>query len=241
MLRPLLIGLQFLTRLPIRTQPGTSRDIAASYFFYPVIGFLIGLAAVLLRRSLTTIFPESFAVVAALAFLVWITGGLHEDGLADAADGLGGGWTHEQSLDIMKDSRIGTFGALMIVFIVLAKYAALTSMPPDRADRAIITAQMLGRWAFLPLGYFNPSARDGLGAEFMKGLHATTITLATIASVAGVTLLSRGQGIAAFCGTCAIVAAASAYFRRRLGGVTGDCFGAAFQFVEVATYAVFLA
>ena len=241
MLRPFLIGLQFLTRLPVRTQAGTSQQIAASYFFYPVIGFLIGCAAVVVRRSLTTIFPESFSILVTLAFLVMVTGGLHEDGLADVADGLGGGWTTEQSLGIMKDSRIGTFGALMIVFIVLAKYAALMSMPPDRADRAIIAAQILGRWAFLPLGYFNPSARQGLGSEFMKGLHATTIVLGTIVSVAGVTLLSRGQGILAFCGTCAIVAAASGLFRRRLGGVTGDCFGAAFQFAEVATYAVFLA
>jgi adenosylcobinamide-GDP ribazoletransferase len=236
-----LIGLQFLTRLPVRTENVLPREIARSYYFYPVIGFLVGIGAVALRRILFMAFPGSFSIVIVLAFLVWISGGLHEDGLADVADAMGGGWTREERLTIMKDSRIGAFGAAILILMLLAKYAALTSMNPARLDAAIISAQILGRWAFLPMGYFNSHAREGLGSEFMKGLSAAPAVFGGILSLAGVFLLCRMQGLIAFGATIAVISVASLYFRQRLGGITGDCFGATFQFVEIATYAAFLA
>jgi adenosylcobinamide-GDP ribazoletransferase len=140
----------------------------------------------------------------------------------------------------MKDSRIGAFGASMLILVLLAKYTALTSMDPGRLDASIIAAQILGRWAFLPMGYFNRYAREGLASEFMKGLTAKAVVVSTVISIGAVTLLCRTQGAFA-CGiAAAIIIAASLYFRHRIGGVTGDCFGATFQFVEVATYAAFL-
>src|SRR6478672_11510082 len=120
-----LIGLQFLTRLPIRTDSSAPHKVADSYYFYPVIGLLIGVTGVILRRLLLLVFPPSFSIVIVLGFLIWISGGLHEDGLADVADGMGGGWSPEQRLAIMKDSRIGAFGASVLVLALLAKYAAL--------------------------------------------------------------------------------------------------------------------
>lgn len=235
-----LIALQFLTRLPVRVEAAPSRHTAGSYFFYPVIGFLIGVAAVLLRLVLVTVLPLSFSIVLVLTFLIWITGGLHEDGLADVADGMGGGWTPAQRLTIMKDSHIGAFGSLIVVLAVLAKYAALTSMSPLRVGAAIITAQTLGRWAFLPLGYFNPHAREGLGSEFMKALTLTAVAVGSALTAGGVLWVAGIRGGLAFCVASVIIVIASRYFRRRIGGVTGDCFGATFQFVEIATYAVFL-
>src|SRR5438552_6068619 len=150
-MRAFLVGLQCLTQLPIRMEKATSREISASYYWYPVIGLLVGVAAVWLRHLFALLFPISFSIVLMLAFLIGLTGALHEDGLADVADGLGGGWTREERLAIMKDSRIGAFGTLILVLALLAKYAALTSMNPARIDAAIITAQILGRWAFLPM------------------------------------------------------------------------------------------
>ena len=154
---------------------------------------------------------------------------------------MGGGWTRDQRLEIMKDSRVGAFGAAALALSILAKYAALTSMTSARIDTGIIVAQILGRWSFLPMGYFNRYAREGLGSQFMKGLTWPAVIWSTVVSLVGVILLSGFRGGIAFCATGVIVAIASIYFRRRLGGVTGDCFGAAFQFVEIATYAVFLA
>jgi adenosylcobinamide-GDP ribazoletransferase len=235
-----LIGLQFLTQLPIRTETPTARNTARSYYFYPFIGLLVGVGAVLLRHACAFVFPLSFSIVLVLAFLVWISGGLHEDGLADLADGMGGGWTQDDRLSIMKDSRIGAFGALALVLALLAKYAALTSMDSARLDAAIISAQILGRWAFLPMGYFNRYAREGLAAEFMKGLSFKAVAFGTAVSSAAVILLAKGRGGIAITAALLTIALASAYFKRRIGGVTGDCFGATFQLVEVATYAVFL-
>jgi adenosylcobinamide-GDP ribazoletransferase len=240
-MRGFLIGLQFLTQLPIRTRSSTPNHIANSYYFYPVIGLLIGAGAVLVRRILMIVFPLSFSIAIVLAFLVWISGGLHEDGLADVADAMGGGWTRDDRLRIMKDSRIGAFGASILILALLAKYAALTSMNAAHLDASIVTAQILGRWAFLPMGYFNRYAQEGLGSEFMKGLSAKAVAVATILSTAGVIVLCRVQGILALAMAAVIIALTSIYFRRRIGGVTGDCFGATFQFVEIATYAAFLA
>src|SRR5689334_17656331 len=141
-----VVALQFLTRLPVRTEETTARQVADSYYFYPVIGFLIGISAVLLRRLLMITFPVSFSITVTLGFLIWISGGLHEDGLADVADGMGGGWTPDERLRIMKDSRIGAFGAAILILSLLAKYTALTSMDPARLDVSIVTAQILGRW-----------------------------------------------------------------------------------------------
>jgi adenosylcobinamide-GDP ribazoletransferase len=237
----LRLALQFLTKLPLPSEKVTPLDFAWSYYFYPLIGFGIGVAAVAVRHGLTFLFPESFSIVGVLAFLSWITGGLHEDGLADVADGMGGGWTVKERLTIMKDSRIGAFGAMTLVFAILAKYAALNSMNAMRIDGAIITAQVLARWAFLPLGYFNLSAQHGLGSDFMKGLNANTVIVGTLFSGVLVILVFKFQGGLALGLSCAVVTAASLYFRRMIGGITGDCFGATYQFVEIATYAVFLA
>src|SRR5437870_7851317 len=181
-------AVQFLTRLPVRTETLTAPQIASSYYFYPAIGFAIGLAAAILRRALTLIFPESFSIVIILSFLVWVTGGLHEDGLADVADAAGG-WTREERFQIMKDARIGAFGAIILILCVLAKYAALTSMNPARLDAALMTAQILGRWAFLPLGYFTPYSHDGLGSEFAKRIETNTLIVTTLYSGALVILI----------------------------------------------------
>jgi adenosylcobinamide-GDP ribazoletransferase len=239
-MRALLIGLQFLTYLPIHNERVEARQLARSYYFYPLIGFLIGLAAVVLLHVLALVFPLSFTVTLVLAFLIWISGGLHEDGLADAADGMGGGWTRDQRLDIMKDRRIGAFGATVLILALLSKFAALTSMSASRLDAAIISAQILGRWVFLPLAYFNPPAREGLASQFMQGLAGRVVVAGTILSAGAVIFIDRHYGAVSLGVAAAIIVAASIYFRRRIGGLTGDCFGATFQFVEIATYAAFL-
>jgi adenosylcobinamide-GDP ribazoletransferase len=241
MVGALRLALQFLTKLPVRSDPPTARDIAQSYYFYPIIGLFIGLVAILLRFVLAIFFPMPFCIVLVLAFLIWVTGGLHEDGLADVADGMAGGWTTDERLRIMKDSHIGAFGAMALALMLLIKYSALTSMNPLQIDNAMISGQLLARWAFLPLGYFNFPAREGLGSRFIKGIGNDTLIITSVLTSTIVIVLSPLRGAIAFCVAGVVVAALSAYFRRRLGGITGDCFGATFQFVEIATYVVFLA
>jgi adenosylcobinamide-GDP ribazoletransferase len=234
------VAIQFLTRIAVPGRAATSADIAWSYYFYPVVGVLLGGSAIVLRALLATLFPPSFSIILVLAFLIWITGGLHEDGLADVTDAMAGGWTAEDRLRIMKDSRVGALGALALVVAVLSKYVALSGMNPMRIDGALLVSQVVGRWAFVPMGYFNNSAREGLGSQFMKGVGTSALVVTSLFSIAVLILVGRTLGAVAFCSASGIVALASLYFRRRLGGVTGDCFGATFQFVEIATYAIFL-
>jgi len=210
------LAVQFLTRVPLRSGAATSHDVARSYYFYPLIGLCIGLAAVVVRHTFALIFPNSFSIVAVIAFLAWITGGLHEDGFADVADGMAGGWNAEQRLTIMKDSRVGAFGALALAIAVLAKYSALTSMNSLRIDGAIITAQILARWAFLKFGYFNPYAREGLGSEFMKRMDTNVVVLGAVFSAGTSVVLFKLQGLLAFGISCGTVGVASIYFRHKL-------------------------
>ncbi len=235
------LAIQFLTRIPVRmTDQPTSEQIARSYYWYPIVGILVGCSAVLLRHMADVLLPAQFTIVLLLAYLAVVTGALHEDGLADVADGIGGR-TREERLTIMRDSRIGTFGVLAVVLVILAKFAALTSMAPAKVDAALVSASVLSRWVFLPMGYCNPPAREGLGSAFRKGLTMNHLVLATTVSFATVGWLNGSRGTAIilfFAGT--IMLTASMYFRRRLGGITGDCFGATAQLLEVGAYAAIL-
>jgi adenosylcobinamide-GDP ribazoletransferase len=238
-LNPVLLAMQFLTRIPVRVDAPAARQISASYFFYPLVGAAVGGAAVLVRRLCGTVFPESLSIAVTLAFVVWLTGGLHEDGLSDVADGMGAGWTPERRLAIMKDSHIGAYGTLAIVFAALIKYAALTGLDRSQTDLALVTAHVLGRWAFLPMGYFNSPARGGLGSAFMKGLTLGSVLAATLVVVTALMMIHGTKGLRYVLFASLVVLGASAYFRKYIGGVTGDCFGATFQIVEIGTYALF--
>jgi len=238
---PLGEALRFLTILPTPGMPPMSEgSIARAIPLFPLAGALIGALLAGLGVVAGAIWgPPSRPVILVVAWAI-ITAGLHLDGLSDTFDAVLSWRSRERKLEIMKDSRIGAFGAAALVLAVLAKYAALTSMSPDRLDVSLITAQILGRWAFLPAGYFNSHAREGLGSEFMAGLSATTVFVGTVISIAAAILLGKMFGLLAVGASTAIIGIASIYFRRRIGGITGDCLGAIFQFVEVATYAAFL-
>ena len=116
--------------------------------------------AVLLQRMLTFHLSRPLVAVILLVYLVLITGCLHEDGLADTADGFGGGRTKDQILAILKDSRIGSYGATALVLSLLARYLLLASLPLEHFAAYVISAHVLCRWSSLPLSYFLPPARE---------------------------------------------------------------------------------
>ncbi len=130
----------------------------------------VGGGAVLLERVLLLHLNHSLIALVLLAYLMLITGCLHEDGLADAADGFGGGWSKEQILSILKDSRIGSYGAAALVMSLLARYLLLASLPLEHFAAYVISAHVLCRWSTLPLSYFLPPAREagGPGCAYCK-------------------------------------------------------------------------
>src|SRR5260370_10823204 len=132
LMEELLVAFQFLTRLPVPRIGFQPDSLSRSAKLFPVVGLLIGLGASLLQRILTSHLNRTLVALLVLTFLVLITGGFHDDGLADAADGFGGGWNREQVLTILGDSRIGIFGTLALVLSLLASFLVLSSLPVSR-------------------------------------------------------------------------------------------------------------
>jgi adenosylcobinamide-GDP ribazoletransferase len=234
----MLVAFQFLTRLPIWSIPYEANSLARSAKFFPVVGLVVGLAASVLQHILTPHLNRALVALLVLTFLVLITGGLHEDALADAVDAFGGGWNREQVLEILKDSRIGSFGALALVISVLARFLFLSILPLNRFTAFVVSAHVLCRWTTLPLSYFLPSAREseGQGARIAQKISSASLLVGTLVSFALVLYLMRKEFWVPISAAILITALSGLYYFRRLGGVTGDCFGATNQFTEIAIY-----
>ncbi len=227
-------ALMFLTRLPNpwRIEP---RGAAASWA-WPLVGSLVGLlAAVVGSSAMAAGIPAGAAAGLVLAMQVLLTGGLHEDGLADSADGLWGGGAPERRLSIMSDSRIGTYGALALVLSVLIRWSALSAiLPTGGAWGPLVAAGALSRWPMIAMLWALPPARkDGLSRLIGR---PDGMTLALGGALAFVIALAAAGTTAALAAVVVVVVAAAwaAIVRRRLRGQTGDTCGAAQQLAETA-------
>ncbi len=141
-----LAAVQFLTRIPTPYLPYDSNSLSRAVKFFPVVGLVIGSAAALLHQLITPHLPRLVTALLVIAFLVSITGCLHEDGLADTADGFGGGSSREQVLAILKDSRIGSYGGVALTLSLLARVLLLASLPLTQIPQYLIAAHVLCRW-----------------------------------------------------------------------------------------------
>jgi adenosylcobinamide-GDP ribazoletransferase len=220
---------RFLTTLRMR---GAHVPLAATTPFFPLVGIAVGCCG-----SLVYLFdlPPLLAAMLALAVTALVTGALHEDGLADTADGLGGGRDRENALAIMRDSRSGAFGVLALVFSVGLRAAALAAMPTvGDGIRALIAAHAVSR-GLLPavMHHLDPARADGLGAS--AGRPDGSGMLWALALGVGIAVLALGfDAILATIVAALLVAALAGVARRRLGGYTGDVLGAAQQLAEIA-------
>src|SRR5216683_843276 len=140
-----LVAAQFLTRLPVPRVRFDPDSLSRAAKFFPVVGIMIGIGASVLLRIAVSHFSRPLVALFVLIFLVLVTGGLHEDGLADTVDGFVGGWNREQVLTILRDSRIGSFGALALVLSVLARFLLLSSLPVNRFTAFVVSAHVLCR------------------------------------------------------------------------------------------------
>jgi adenosylcobinamide-GDP ribazoletransferase len=236
-LRELLAAVQFLTRLPVPAYRFEPEMVTGAAKFYPLVGALVGLGAIAIDWLLRVHLPPSVVAGAVLAYFVVLTGGMHEDGLADVCDGLGAGGERGRMLGIMRDSRVGSFGALAIVFSVLCRWALLSSIAPGRFASYVLAAQVLCRWTALPLAACLPSARkDGLGEKLAHKVSFGALAFGSALAVAIVGLSLRAQMLAPAAAVLAVTLASGLVYRAKLGGITGDCFGASNQLAEIAVY-----
>jgi adenosylcobinamide-GDP ribazoletransferase len=206
--------------------------------FFPLVGLAVGSGAVLLQKLLLFHMSRSLVALTVLTYLVLITGCLHEDGLADTADGFCGGRAKDQILAILKDSRIGSYGATALVLSLLARYLLLASLPLEHFAAYVISSQVLCRWSSLPLSYFLPPAReqDGQGARIAKLTSLPSLIFGSVFGLAVVVIALRRSAAAPVLIAILTVSLSGWLYARELGGVTGDCFGATSQLTEIAVY-----
>lgn len=233
----LRVAVAFLTRLPVGGA-GAWPDgaIGRAAWAFPLVGALLGLGAALVQTlGLASGLPPVLAAILTTALLAVVTGALHEDGLADTADALGSVRDRARALEIMRDSRIGTFGALALGFVTATRIAATAALPLPGLVPAMVAAATLSRLAMVWLMAALPAARaDGLGAA--AGRPGPTVVV--IATALGAALTALASGPIAAAGPILLAAALAillgTWFRRRLGGQTGDTLGATQQLVEAA-------
>ena len=238
-------GIGLLTRIPVRVDvPAATERGARGAWAWPIVGLVVGFLATFIAAVAFWLgMSASLSAAIALAALAMLTGALHEDGLADSLDGLWGGHTRERRLQIMKDSRIGTYGALALILSVALRVAALAilieTLPPLAMALAWLATAILGRclmvWHWSDL----PSARpDGVaGSAGAPDPEATRIALilgSMLTAGIGLFALPFHAWFAASLIAVGTVAAFTRHCRKRIGGQTGDTIGASEQLCEIA-------
>ena len=234
-------ALAFLTRVPVGAAraEGEGPPLGRAVRAFPVIGALIGLAAGLVYGIASGLgLPEIVAAVLALGASALITGALHEDGLADMADGFGGGETRERKLAIMRDSRIGAYGVIALVVVLAAKVGAIAHLGADLGGTGLVVAAMIAAAAAsraaMPalMLWMQPARSDGLAADAGRPPSTHVWTGLAIAAVLAVALLTW-SGLVAFL-IAGLGSAGIAWLaERQIGGHTGDVLGGVQQIAEV--------
>jgi len=236
-----LIATAFLTRLPVRLKGGIQmHDLAPASWSFPLVGLFIGALAgsALYGFSELNLHPLACAV-AGLATAALVTGALHEDGLADVADGFGGGATAEKKLLIMRDSRIGAFGVIALIVSFGFRIGVLAGFPgPGTAAAALVASAVLSR-AVVPvvMALSRPAAGDGLG--FSAGRPSLPVAGGAFLIGAAIAVPLVGIDVALLSAAAVLVAAfaVARLARRQIGGYTGDVLGAVQQVAEMAVLA----
>lgn len=248
-LRLFFIAVQFFTRLPIPRWVGFEQEwLHHASRYFPLVGLVVGAIGAGVYAAAALLLPTPVAAVLSTVATIYATGAFHEDGFADACDGLGGGMTRERVLEIMKDSRVGAYGAIGIALMLAVKCTALAMLPPAYAIGALLLAHPLSRLAATALIWRMEYARDEGKAKPLAermttpefAIAASTVAIAA-AVLFGAGLLDLRALLAALGASLAAAWWLARKFARRIGGYTGDCLGAVQQLAEAAIYLAVLA
>ena len=238
-------AIRFFTRLPVPGWVGHSAEaLNRSARYFPAVGLLVGGIGALVYLAALQLWPQPVAVLLSMAATIYATGAFHEDGLADTVDGLGGGWDKLRILEIMKDSRVGSYGVIAMVLALLGKFALLSALDAKLVPVALIAGHTLSRFCSTALLATMDYVREDLLAK-AKPL-ANRLTAGELLAALGFALLPlAGVPLPKAAAGCALAILATlwlaAKFRRWLGGYTGDCLGATQQLSELAFYLGLLA
>ena len=228
------VAIGFLTVMPLPAFCRHSEDdLVHSVPFFPFVGLLIGLSTAGITILLDNVFSPHVLSVLLVGWLALIHGGLHLDGLSDTADGFLSPYGRDRVMEIMRDSRIGVFGCLAIVGILALKVAAIASLSDESRIMAVLLAPIAGRCVMVPMLGFLPSARpDGLGSLFSRRRSSWESVWAVAFMLGAAWLTFRLPGMIAGFAVIVVLASFAYLCQRRIGGSTGDTFGAASEIAE---------
>ena len=221
---PLAFG--FLTIFPLGNREVTLEDLGKSVAYFPLVGLALGLILWGVDTLLGEILPYPAQNALILALLLLLSGGMHVDGLIDTFDGVGVHSSRERRLEVMSDSRAGSYGVLGVVILFILEYAFLSSLDEDLRMKALVLSPMLSRAAMVyAMASFPPAKGEGMGAAFKREVTIRRAAFAFVFSLIVAAALGW-RGILCMAGVMAFTVGLSLFLRRRLGGLTGDNYGA---------------
>lgn len=231
----MLTALGFLTALPVPRRMVTPATLGRSLIFFPFVGLLVGLLLYGLDLALARALPGGVRAALLLVALVALTRGLHLDGLMDCCDGLFGGFTQERRLEIMRDSRVGAFGVLGAVVFLLLRFSGIVALDGGWCLVGLVLPPLMGRWAMTVAIVAYPYGRaEGMGADFKRAAGWWQAGLATLSAAALGAALWWPWGAAALIPAVLMLTLVARFILGRIGGMTGDCYGAINELVEGA-------
>lgn len=226
-MKRLILAIRFLTVIPIKKKDDCQpSSLSGSMAYFPIVGALQGGLLALICRLLDGVIPWGATAVVLIACLALTNNGLHLDGFADTIDGLSGGQTPERRLEIMRDHRVGAMGAVALTLLLLLKYSLIRELPREARVSAVFLFPVIGRWAMTPMAYWSDYARreDGLGRAFSR-IRLQTLVISTALATAFVAALAGPYYMSTLIAVAVEALVLSRFFKRKLGGVTGDVFG----------------
>ena len=228
------IALQFLTVLPpIVRRPPRPDDLGRSEAFFPLVGLVLGAVLALLDLAVAPYLAPLVRDVVVVALLATMTGALHLDGVIDTFDGLFSGRTSERRLEVMRDPRAGSYGVVAITLLLLLKVAALGALPPATRPVALVLAPALGRWGIvLATGAFAYVRLEGMGRDFKDSIRWPHLVIGGIIALGAAAVLAGAPGVIIWTGGSLAVLGIGQWVTGRLGGLSGDIYGAICEIVE---------
>ncbi|WP_244814090.1 adenosylcobinamide-GDP ribazoletransferase [Caballeronia sp. Lep1P3] len=242
-LRYFFTALGYFTRVPVPRWVGFEREyLNAAARYFPLVGAMVGGVAAIVYLAALRVFPAGVAVLLSMAATLLLTGAFHEDGLADCADAFGGGYTRDDVLRIMHDSRIGAFAAIALVIALALKWQTLAALPPMRAASIMIAAHAASRaFAISYLVTLDYVRAEGKAKPVAQRMSAVSFGIAMLFGLPWLFWFGWKFACVSMAALALLRVIAGRYFVRRIGGYTGDCLGFAQQLFELAIYLAGLA
>ncbi len=229
-------AVQFLTVFPGRKKNVSSQALARAQIFFPLVGLLLGLGLAGLDSLFSYLWPPAVVNALLVTCLVIATGALHLEGFLDSCDGLFGGSTRERRLEIMRDKHVGAFAVSGGSLLILLKWVTLLSLSPPERFSLLVLFPALSRWSMVLVIYAFPYARtEGLGTDFHRGTTGQRVLISGGITLGGVSVFAGLQGLVFLVVASGLAWLIGLLMSKRLGGLTGDTYGAINEIIEVTT------